>query len=183
MIVSSFIGWRRLRLNAVVGAGWFWTPFKCSTHRRSRSSRVGSVLPFPSLIGAPLPDGELVSSQTNARIASISSFWCLGPFLIDLLAVSFTCVPCNRAEIILSETGHQQSSLYILECIKKSRKLLYHVLASYLMHGMSSNNSVAKFNILNCIFTRSTTHLKLRLYAIMHFSICNSIFVCFSKVW
>ncbi len=114
---------------------------------------------------------------------SISSFWCLGPFLIDLLAVSFTCVPCNRAEIILSETGHQQSSLYILECIKKSRKLLYHVLASYLMHGMSSNNSVAKFNILNCIFTRSTTHLKLRLYAIMHFSICNSIFVCFSKVW
>ncbi len=55
-------------MNAVVGAGWFWTPFKCSTHRRSRSSRVGSVLPFPSLIGAPLPDGELVSSQTNARI-------------------------------------------------------------------------------------------------------------------
>ncbi len=96
----------------MVGAGWFWTPLKCSTHRRSRSSRVGRTLLCRSLISAPLPDGEIVSSRMNARIVSICSL-CLGPFLIDPLVVSFTCVPCSREEMILSETGRQQSRLFI----------------------------------------------------------------------
>lgn len=66
------IGFRRLGLNTVVGAGWFRTSLKCSTHQSSCSCRVERALPSRSLIGTLLPDGELVSFEQS----NISYLYC-----------------------------------------------------------------------------------------------------------